>query len=438
MANVAASRLTNFPKGFPNGVSIRGVPLVNTHSASVYWVFNGTTGKDGTGSDQNRGTFLRPLATLAQALTLASANDMIVIKAGHAETITAAAGVAVATNGVQIIGLGQGAKKPTFTFTTATAASFKVTATDVWIQNLKFVNGIASLATCLDIQGTNCNIYGNEFVEGAATTGLSFINLVLATANAADGLKIIGNSFYNPTAGNMNHAIGLTTVQDNVEVANNYIDGQFALSGIHNVTGKVVTNVNVHDNYVRNLTSAKPALNFISAVTGQAYGNTFVTNGTTTNQAIFGTGLDATGANICSRGNMDAGETFFLVKQGVVSSTITQAGVDLTVASIGGNIAVENIILQTGATGLAAGTNFQVTVNNTSGLAVVMAEAVSNLGANKTVDLTTASVTKQKFVIESGKKITLKSTVADCTGAGTIDIFVQCRRLSAGADISTA
>jgi hypothetical protein len=383
----------------------------------------------------------QPFATLAYALSQANlaANDTIVLLDGHTEDVTAAAGLLCSVAGVDIQGPGSlstNAAPPVINFKTATTASFRITADGVTVSGLKFVNAVNSLATMFDIRGKSVVIQGNLFTDNGTTTGLSFIDFVNSTANQADGAKILNNYFYTTAAGNYNHAIGLTVVHDNIEIGGNYVIGNYALSGIHNITGKVLTNVNVHDNYVRNLTASKPALNFISAVTGQAYRNTFESGANSPSAAIFGTALDASGGNVGNNGRLDAGSDFWLVKKGVVSSTIVQAGVDLTLPSVGGDIAVKDVIVKTAATGLATGTNFQITSDNANGIAVFFAETVANLGANKSVDMTGASVTKIRTTLESGKKFKLSSTGADCTGAGTIDIHILCSRLTAGANVA--
>ena len=429
---------------FPYGVSSFGMPIIGsgagipiTNTGGHFWFVSSTLGNNG-----NPGTFTAPFATLAYALANSAlqANDTIVVEEGHTETVTAAAGLLLSTSAVDIVGQGYGTTVPTITFSTATTATFKITGAGSSVTNMRFVNGIASLATMLDIRAKGVLIQGCTFQDDGTNTGLSFIDFVGATtANAADGAKIVGNYFYNPTAGNYNHAIGLTTVHDNIEIGGNYIVGSFALSGIHNVNGKVVTNVNIHDNYVHNNTAAKPALNFISAVTGVAYRNIFEPGDSTVSSAIFGTALDASGGNIGLNGNLQAGSEFMLVKKGVVSSTVVQAGVDLTVPSIGGDIFIKDVVVKSDATGLAAGTNFQIQTNNAKGALVFFSTAVSGLnGAVKTVDFTNATVTKVKTVLESGKKLQLSSTAADCTGAGTIDIYILCQRVTSGANVSLA
>jgi len=130
--------------------------------------------------------------------------------------------------------------------------------------------------------------------------------------------------------------------------------------------------------------------------------------------------------------------TSFIIKKTLTSSNITQAGVDITGVSSNGELEIEQIICKTDGTGLATGTNFQIYSDNAKGLANIFVETVANLGASKTIDLETASITKQRTVLETGKKLIANSTVADCTGTGTIDIYIKFKRIAAGAIIAAA
>ncbi len=130
------------------------------------------------------------------------------------------------------------------------------------------------------------------------------------------------------------------------------------------------------------------------------------------------------------------GTTHMILKT-VTSSTITQAGVDMTGVSSGGQLLIEDITLQTNVTGLATGTNFKVSSDNANGNADFLVETVANLSGNKTVDMSGASVSHNRGILETGKKIILKSTVADCTGAGTVTVCIKFRRVVAGATIAT-
>ena len=89
--------LTNFP----NGVSSFGMPMVGAGpvvpSANVWFVSSVTGGLgDGTSRDF-------PLATLSAALAKATSGDVIYLLAGHAETISAASGIAASTAGVTVV-----------------------------------------------------------------------------------------------------------------------------------------------------------------------------------------------------------------------------------------------------------------------------------------------------------------------------------------------
>ncbi len=115
--------MTNYPNGFPYGVTIRGVPILNLYTGKTFWVdsVHGQTG--------NSGTFDKPLATINGAIAKCTANhgDIVICKAGHIETVSAATSCVLSKAGVCVIFLGQGAKKATLNITAA-AAYGRVTA----------------------------------------------------------------------------------------------------------------------------------------------------------------------------------------------------------------------------------------------------------------------------------------------------------------------
>src|SRR4051812_22097042 len=92
---MATQGMSNFPGGFANGLSVRGMPLVQTQPGKVFWVYNGSALQVGqkNGSDGNRGTYDAPFATILGALAQCTAGrgDIIFVKPGHAETISTAA-----------------------------------------------------------------------------------------------------------------------------------------------------------------------------------------------------------------------------------------------------------------------------------------------------------------------------------------------------------
>jgi len=99
-----------------------------------------------------------PLTTLDAAIGKCRANrgDIIYIMAGHAESL-AAAQITADIIGINIIGLGNGANRPTFTGTNI-AASLDVTAANVTIENLRFYSDIDALTAWIDVNAANCTI----------------------------------------------------------------------------------------------------------------------------------------------------------------------------------------------------------------------------------------------------------------------------------------
>lgn len=184
---------SNFPNGFAAGVTIRGLPLLQTHSGEIFWVNSSTTavakGAIG-GSDGGDGSYRRPFATLDFAVgkCLANRGDIIVLMPNHAETLAAAVALDVA--GIAVIGLGQGTNRPTFTGGVA-ADLFAVSADNVTISNL-FFNEKTTAATTnstIDIAAANCTVQNCHFDVGANET------LGLTVTAAGEIVWFEGNEF---------------------------------------------------------------------------------------------------------------------------------------------------------------------------------------------------------------------------------------------------
>jgi hypothetical protein len=164
--------ISNYPNGFANGVTIRGVPVTVTNPGNVFWV------DSGAGSDGNKGTYERPFATIDYAIgrCTASNGDIIFVKPGHTETVSAAGDIAADVAGVAIIGLGKGSLRPTITLDTATAATVTISAANVTMHNLKFVAGFADIVAMLTVTATDAHIDMCEFVESGAN--LNWVDVI--------------------------------------------------------------------------------------------------------------------------------------------------------------------------------------------------------------------------------------------------------------------
>lgn len=186
--------LTNFP----NGLTSFGIPLLGPGGSDLpvggnYWFVDLATGANG-----NVGGFDSPLQTLAGAISRATANnnDVIVLMPGYTETIATAGGLTVDKAGLYIVGLGEGANRPTFTFS-ATASTFLITAANTVVRNIIGVPSIDSVVAPFSVAAANCEL---DIEWQDASASVEALRAVLTTA-AADNFtcNLVYKGF---TAGN--------------------------------------------------------------------------------------------------------------------------------------------------------------------------------------------------------------------------------------------
>lgn len=217
---------SNFPGGFAAGVTIRGVPLVQTNPGKVFWVYNGTallSGQRG-GSDGNKGTFDSPFSTLDYAIGQCADNrgDIIFIKPGHAETISSATTVLADVAGVAIVGLGRGTNRPTFTFTTAATAKIPVSAANVLLSNCLFVANFADITTYfLLTTAPGFTVDSCEFKDTASN--LNALTVITTTvAVVADDLTFSNNKVLSKGTTAATTAIKVLGTHDKLTITDNY------------------------------------------------------------------------------------------------------------------------------------------------------------------------------------------------------------------------
>ena len=144
--------ISNFPQGFADGLSVRGMPLLQMQPGQVFFLGNGPVlnPQQRGASDSNRGTFLDPFATLDYGLNTGCTpgrGDILFVLPGHKETISNATGTLLQASGVAIVGLGPGTLRPTFTFGTVTTANIPVAGSNISIQNCRVIANFANVAS---------------------------------------------------------------------------------------------------------------------------------------------------------------------------------------------------------------------------------------------------------------------------------------------------
>jgi hypothetical protein len=163
--------------------------------------------------------------TTALAACTASAGDVIYVAPGHTETITGAAGISVAKAGVSIIGLGNGALRPTISFTTAITASFDITAANVLIKNIVFTAGFDAITAMINVTGADVSFVDCDITTNTATVGavLGILTAATATRLKVEGCRFLGSAINagTTTTAQIKHEIGVDYI-----IRNNYFTGK--------------------------------------------------------------------------------------------------------------------------------------------------------------------------------------------------------------------
>jgi hypothetical protein len=266
-----ANKTALFSRQRPGGI----LTVVDESNATgnVFWVDSGNTsqGGDTAGFGDSPDT---PFLTLDFAVGQCTANnqDRIFVMPGHAETLAAASAVDVDVAGVEIIGLGNGPDRPTFTLS-ATGSTFEVAAAGCLIRNLLFTV-TADSTIVMDINTTDTTVEDCEFRYGTAKEFVTAIDINGGAANACDRTTIRRCLIHSQVAGSTN-GIELGEVADRVLVEDCMIWGDWTNAAIHNPSGKILTNLMVRDCFLQNTQTGDHAIELASACTGMLLRNAY-------------------------------------------------------------------------------------------------------------------------------------------------------------------
>lgn len=272
----AGPQPSNFPYGFALGALVRGVAIQPSTPGKVLWVYNGNqlAPQGRFGADGNSGSFDSPKATIAGALLQCAPGrgDVIYVKPGHIETINSATALALNVAGVQVIGLGAGASRPTLNFATSAAATIAMSAAGCGLINFNINGfGFASIAAMITVTAADCAVQGCTLtmsnVTNQAVLGIS------ATA-AANGLFVDSNIILSSAAAGATAAVQLVGGGGSI-VTNNVMEGQFSagVGAISNIT-TAATDLMIQNNLINNTTAASTkAITAVAGTTGMIAGN---------------------------------------------------------------------------------------------------------------------------------------------------------------------
>ena len=265
--------VSNYPGGFAAGVTIRGVPITVTNPGEVFWVHSGS------GSNGNAGTYGRPFSTIDYAIgrCTASRGDIIFVKPGHTETVSAAAGIALDVAGVAVIGLGRGTDRPSITLDTATTASVAISAANVTLHNLRLVANFADIVRMINVTAGGAYLDSLSFSQAAVNMNwVDVIDASSTTDNNADGLTVINCRAWGADTANDSF------IEINADLDRLWVEECYCVHATANAqafiecaTGKDITNAVVKGNGYQSALTAVDVLidNDTTANSGFVIGN---------------------------------------------------------------------------------------------------------------------------------------------------------------------
>ncbi len=258
-----------------DGLQVSGVPTMGVNPlplANNYWFVSSLIGSNGFPGN----SYTQPFATLAFAASSTNnpslaVGDCIVLMEGHAETIAAAGGVTLNTVGLQVVGLGTGNYRPTFTFSTATTATMLFSAASTSISNIIGVTGIDVLATAFDVRAAGCSIgtSGYGYVEWQdPSSSLQAIRQILTTTAANNlivNLKVIGITSGGTSPVNSVRLVGCDSGLVNIDFY-----GRASTAVVEFFTGAASTNIEVYG-YMYNSGVTNYTKDVVDTVTGSTW-----------------------------------------------------------------------------------------------------------------------------------------------------------------------
>lgn len=207
------------------------------------------------------------VATIDHALSLMTADqdDVMYLLPGHAETVSAAAGMVFDVAGITVIGIGEGTLQPKITLDTIISADIDISAANVTIENVAFSANFADITAAIDVNADDFTMRNCKFLE-TATDMNALIWIQDALATASDRITIEDCYALARDASNT-HFINFAGTGDGHAIKGNTLIGDWGTIAIGGAG--IVTNVVIIDNVLSNAASTSDAcINLPATTTG--------------------------------------------------------------------------------------------------------------------------------------------------------------------------
>lgn len=263
------NRTALFSRVQPGGVYT--IQDVLQHPGNMFFADSGAgaQGADSAGYGRNPDS---PFLTIDYAVAFCTANngDRIYAMPGHAETISAAAGLALDVAGVTVVGLGEGTDQATITLDTDANSDIDIDAANVTIEHMHIIAGFADIVAAIDVNADdftlrNCRLTGDN-------AGLNALIWVQDAAGTGSDRITIEDCYVLDVDASNTHFTNLAGTGDGHIIRRNVIYGDFGTLCIGGAG--VVTYCTVADNVINNAANTVDScINFAATATGSVVRN---------------------------------------------------------------------------------------------------------------------------------------------------------------------
>jgi hypothetical protein len=279
---------TSILSRFPNPVATPGY-ITAPNGGQIFYVDSGGV-RDGFGDDIASQLY----TSLGAALNVCRANrgDTIIVLPQHSESVTT---TPTFVAGVSIIGVGNGAERPAFRWTT-TGSQWAINVNNVMIQNCHLqMEGANGVVKAVLITGADVSILSND-IETASGAALK-ATIAIEVGSAAHRCNIAGNVIRGTATHNSTDVIKVVgaTPPNQLRIEDNEIVcSATAANGMIHIT-VASTDLKVFRNYMYNTMTSSTACIVVDAVAADGlFADNYtavLNNGTASSQGLtFGAG----------------------------------------------------------------------------------------------------------------------------------------------------
>jgi len=216
---------------------------------NVWYVDSGAAGKGTTSAyGYNPDAPFSTLVAASDSGNLAS-GDVVLVAAGHTETISAAAGWDCDTAGVTFKGLGVGDLRPTITLDTDALADVDIDAANITFENLRFIANFVDITAAIDVNADGFTCRNCEFIDTSVILN-AVIWILGASGTTSDRMVVENCEFYAFGTANT-AAVSMPGTPDRCIVRDNIFIGDWGSAAI--LAAGIITKASILRNLVSNL-----------------------------------------------------------------------------------------------------------------------------------------------------------------------------------------